>query len=421
MRVLRHRDFRLLFLGQAASQIGSQVVIVALALFISRRTGSATDLGIVLAANSIPFVGLLLLGGVWADRLPRHQVMIASDVIRGVLHALLAVLIFTGAVRVWEIAVIEALFGAATAFFQPAETGILPQTVPEDEIQEARAVSEASFNLAMFLGPTLATALVLTLGAGYAFAFDAATFVLGTAVLVPIRLRDRGVDEADDSKESSVLQELREGWQEVVSRSWVWVTIVAYSGILLVSFAPLMTLGPLLARHNYHSLSVWGILIAVSGLGSVLASLVGIVWKPRRQLWIGLAISITWPLANVLFALAAARGLVVGAYALGGFTTGLMMVAWESSLAHHIPPSALSRVSSYDWMGSLALTPLGYVLAGPLAAQLGLRAVILGGGVIGMVLVLVSLLPRSTWNLPVLSGEAAPGADQPSSSAAMSA
>ncbi len=398
LRALRHRDFRLLFFGQTASAIGSQVVVVALALYISRSTGSATDLGVVLAANTIPFVALLLFGGVWADRLPRHRVMIAADMIRGLLHLLLAVLIFDGAARIWEIAVIEALFGAATAFFQPAYTGVLPQTVPEHEIQAARALTQASFNLSMLLGPALATALVLGVGAGYAFLFDAASFALGTALLVPMRLRERGGGQPTQPR-SSVLGELREGWHEVASRPWVWATILAFTGVLMCCYAPLLTLGPLLAHELYHSLSLFGILVAVDGLGSVIAAIVGAAWKPRRQLWMGLALTVLWPLANVLFALHAPVWLLLAANFGAGFSTGLMMVAWESSLAHHIPPGALSRVSAYDYMGSLALTPVGYVLAGPLAGQLGRRAVVLWGSVIAMALVVLSLLPRSTWEL----------------------
>jgi MFS family permease len=137
-RVLRLPDFRRLFLGQAASAIGDRVVVVALALYLTRRGDPPSTLGIVLAAQSLPLVALLLFGGVWADRLPRHRIMILTDVTRALLHALLAVLILTDAVRVWEIVVIEAAFGAAQAFFQPAYTGLVPQTVPESMIQSAR-------------------------------------------------------------------------------------------------------------------------------------------------------------------------------------------------------------------------------------------------------------------------------------------
>src|SRR5262249_26354655 len=156
-----HENFRYLFLGQAASAIGDQVVIVALALFITRLTGSPTDLGAVLAAQALPMVALMLFGGVWADRVARHRIMIVCDAARALLHTLPAVLIFAGAVQIWEIVVIEALFGAARAFFQPAYTGLLPQTVPEGLIQDARALTESMANVAIMVGPALATLLVL--------------------------------------------------------------------------------------------------------------------------------------------------------------------------------------------------------------------------------------------------------------------
>src|SRR6266480_260366 len=151
LRVLRHRDFRYLFLGQSASVIGDRAVVVAIALFVTLRTGSATDLGLVLAAQSLPLVLLLLFGGVWADRLQRHRIMVVTDLIRAGLHALLAALIFSGAVEIWQLVVIEAAFGAAQAFFQPAYTGLLPQTVPESMIQDARALTESMANLAFLL------------------------------------------------------------------------------------------------------------------------------------------------------------------------------------------------------------------------------------------------------------------------------
>src|SRR5436305_3116604 len=183
LRVLGYRDFRYLFLGQSASVIGDRAVVVAIALFVTQRTGSATDLGLVLAAQSVPLVTLLLFGGVWADRLPRHRIMVVTDLVRAGLHALLAALIFSGAVTIWQLVVIEALFGAAQAFFQPAYTGLLPQTVPESMIQDARALTESMANLAFLLGPALATALVLGAGAGEAFAFDALSFVVSAMLL----------------------------------------------------------------------------------------------------------------------------------------------------------------------------------------------------------------------------------------------
>ena len=178
LRVLRHRDFRFFFLGQSASMVGDRVVVVAIALFVTQTTGSPTDLSLVLAAQTLPLVLLLLIGGVWADRLPRNRIMIATDLVRAGLHALLAALIFAGAVQIWQLVVIEAAFGAAQAFFQPAYTGLIPQTVPEELIQDARALTESVENLAFLLGPAIATGLVLGIGAWEAFAFDACTFVV---------------------------------------------------------------------------------------------------------------------------------------------------------------------------------------------------------------------------------------------------
>ena len=170
LAVLRHRDFRLLWFAQSSSVIGDSIVTVALALFVIDLTGSATDLGLVLAAHALPLVGFMLIGGVWADRLPRHRVMVVTDLARFALHALLAALIFAGELRIWQLVVIEVLFGTAEAFFRPAATGLLPQTVPEAEIQEANALTTTFSNVAEFVGPALATALVLGVGAGAAFA-----------------------------------------------------------------------------------------------------------------------------------------------------------------------------------------------------------------------------------------------------------
>ena len=164
--VLRHLDFRRLWLANLTSSVGDRLVTVALALFIIDETGSATDLGLVLAAHSLPLVGFLLIGGVWADRLSRTRVMIASDLVRFALHAALAVLILSGAVEIWQLVVIEALFGTAEAFFRPAFAGLVPQTVPRSEIQPANALTTFVNNVAEFAGPALATALVLGVGAG---------------------------------------------------------------------------------------------------------------------------------------------------------------------------------------------------------------------------------------------------------------
>lgn len=413
--VLRHKDFRYLFLGQSASAVGDQVAILALVLYITQRTGSPTDLGLVLAAGTVPLMALILFGGVWADRLPRHRIMIGADLTRTVLHGALAILILAGGASVAQMVVIEALFGAARAFFQPAYTGLLPQTIAEEQIQDARALSEVTNNLAILVGPALGTILVLGVGAGEAFALDAATFVFSAAMLVRVHPRPRG--EAPPPE--PVLQELRAGWREVRSRSWVWVTIACFTGALLCVYAQWYALAPVIAREHYGGAGVFGLLESVAGVGAVAGALLGVKWRPRRPLRAGLILILVWPLQDIVFALSSPLALVLPFAFATGFGFSLFGVWWETALARHIPPHAISRVSAYDWMGSLALLPLGFVIAGPLAGAFGARNVLGVGSAIGFVLLLVALTPRSTRELNGAPAGAQP--DQPSSSRAMSA
>jgi MFS family permease len=372
--------------------IGDRVVVVAIALFITQTTGSATDLGLILAAQALPLVALLLFGGVWADRLPRHRIMIAADLTRAGLHAMLAILIFTGAVRVWQLAVIEAAFGAAQAFFQPAYTGLIPQTVPDELIQHARSLTQSMENLAFLVGPALATALVLGIGAGEAFVFDAATFLFSAALLTRVQPRERGTV----GPPAAVWQDLRAGFSEVRSRAWVWVTIAAFTGAVLFVYAPWYSLAPIIARGSYGSAGVFGLVESVVGVGAILGAIAGLTWRPAHPLRAGLLLVLWWPIETVSFALKAPLAVVIPLALVSGFGWSQLMVLWETALVQHIPPRALSRVSSYDWMGSLALLPLGYALAGPLAGALGARTVLGLGSVIGLALLLAALTPRST-------------------------
>ena len=396
-RVLRHRDFRYLFLGQSASSLGDQVVIVALALYITQRTGSASDLGLVLASQALPMVALLLFGGVWADRLARHRIMIVADLVRAALHAILAALILTGGASVLQMIVIEALFGVARAFFQPAYTGLLPQTIPETHSQDARALSETTVNLSILLGPALGTALVLGLGAGEAFVFDAATFVLSAVLLGQVHPRPRG--SQSPVARQSMLHELRVGWREVRSRPWVLVTIGAFTGAVLCCYAQYYALAPIIARRVYGSAGVFGVLESVAGGGAVTGALVGIRWRPRRPMVAGLLLVLLWPVESIAFALGSPLPAVCLLAFAAGFGFSLFGVWWETALALNIPPHALSRVSSYDWMGSLALLPLGFALAGPLATLFGAQTVLGVGSALAFAMVALALAPRSTREL----------------------
>jgi MFS family permease len=394
MRVLREPDFRNLFLGQAASTIGDELVYVALALYVT-DIGSPTDVGIVLAAATLPVVAFIAFGGVWADRLPRNQVMIVADLIRFALHALLAVLIFTGAVEIWHIVVIEALFGTAEAFFRPAHTGLVPQTVPEEMIQEARAAGSTVETIAFFIGPALATALVLGLGAGWAFAFDALTFLVSAFFLARVNPRIRG----EQPERRRVIEDLREGWDEVRSRAWIWVTIAVFALALLVSLGPWTVLGPTVAEDEYGSAGVYGLLAAAMGAGTMLGAVLGFRWRPLYPMRAAFLCVLPWPAVSVAFGLGAPLAVLVPVYAAAGMGLALFGIWWETALAERVPPHTLSRVSSYDWMGSLALLPLGYLLAGPLGEEFGAGLVLVVGGTVATAALVAGMLVRETWTM----------------------
>jgi MFS family permease len=402
--VLRHRDFRFLWLAESTSVIGDSIVTVALALFVIDLTGSATDLGLVLAAYSLPLVALLLVGGVWADRLPRHRLMIATDLARFVLHGLLAILIISGEVQIWQVIVIGVLFGAAEAFSRPAATGLLPQTVPEDAIQEASAATAMSNNVAEFIGPALAAALVLGVGAGAAFAVDSATFILSAAFLTRVRPRPRGPSPTLE-KRRSVREEIHDGYREVRSRAWVWVSLAVISVTLFVALAPWFVLGPVIAREQYVHIGVYGIAAATFGAGTVIGSVLGIGWRPRYPMRLGMFFLFLWPPSMILYAAGVTLYVTLPAMLFSGACVALFDVWWVTALAERIPPQRLSRVTSYDWMVSLGLLPLGYLLAGPLSNALGAVAVLLGGSVIALLVTALGILPRETRMLERVDGD----------------
>jgi MFS family permease len=396
--VLRHRDFRFLWLAQSSSVIGDRIVTVALALFVIDLTGSATDLGLVFAAQSLPLVAFLLIGGVWADRLPRHRVMMVTDLVRFVLHALLAVLIFLGSVAIWQLVAIEAVFGTAEAFFRPAATGLLPETVPNAELQQANAMITLFENVAEFAGPALATALVLGAGAGSAFALDAATFLLSAAFLARVRPHTCRVPvtAAAPPKRETVWKGIREGSREVRARSWVWGTLLAFCVALFTGLAPWFVLGPVVARQQYGDIGVYGLVAAALGIGTIIGSFIGVGWRPRYPMRYAMIAIVLWPPAAVLYAAGVTLAIVVPVTVIGGMGIALFDIWWTTALAERIPADKLSRVSSYDWMVSIGLLPLGYVLAGPLAGALGAVDVLLGGSVLACVALALGLLPRET-------------------------
>src|SRR4051794_34421498 len=346
--VLRDRQFRLFFTGQATSYLGDALLPVAVAFAVLDLTGSASDLGLVLGARMVPLVVFLLAGGVWADRLPRHLVMLGSDVARCAVQAVLAVLLLTGRAELWHLAVLGGLYGIAEAFMRPAASGVLPSLVPAAALQEANALLAATINTAYIVGPVIAGVLVAATGAGTAIAIDAGTFVVSAVSLALLRL-PRTVARIDGS---SFLAELREGWREFTARTWLWTTVAASSIYLLAVIAPMMVLGPVVAKRELGGARSWGVIAAAIGIGTLAGSVSAARFRPARPI-LTVAVLLAGPAAT---AVALAFVLPVPLIAVLGFaagaTEGFLEVVWITSLQERVTPGALSRVSAYDTLGS---------------------------------------------------------------------
>src|SRR6187431_329283 len=366
---LRERQFRLLWLGQTTSTLGDGLVPVALAFAVIKTLdGTPTELGLVLAAETVPLVLFVLVGGVWADRLPRQMVMLVSDVIRGAVQAIAAVLLLSGTAEIWHLAVLFAIYGTADAFFQPAATGLVPATVSPQRLQQANALLGLSRSSAFVAGPAIAGVVAAVANPGTVFVVDAVTFAVSATSLALLRL-PRGRRQGE---RHSFFADLKGGWHELVSHTWLWVIVVWASTFLCIVIAPFLTLGPVIAEQSLGGPVAWGMIAAGFGAGSLCGGFLALRWKPERPMLVCSLLSLCIAPAMALLALRAPALLIAVAQVAGGLGMGFFGAVWQTTLQQHVPEESLSRVSAWDWMGSFAFLPLGLILAGPVSDAIGI-------------------------------------------------
>src|SRR4051794_25950091 len=371
-RPLGVRSFRLLFGGQAPSVLGDRLVMVAMPFAVLSIDGAgAGDVGLVLGAGALSLGGFVLIGGVWADRLPRRATMLGSDLVRGVLQAAAATLLLTGNATVAWLVVVQLLFGAAEAFFRPAMLALIPELLEPESLQPANALLALSSNISMVIGPVLAGVLVAVIGAGGALAIDSATFLVSAATLLVMRV---GAPVTRPVRRPFVT-ELREGWSEVRSRGWVWSTILGFSGYHALVLPALFVLGPIVAEDIHGGATAWGVISAAFGVGAVFGSIVALRWRPHRP-GIVLAVSLFVAASQSAIVTSSWPTWVVAALeAITGVVVAVTFTVWETALQRHIPGAAQARVSSFDYLGSLTLMPIGFAVMGPLADAIGVQTV----------------------------------------------
>jgi predicted MFS family arabinose efflux permease len=354
------------------------VAPIALAFAVLDLTGSKTDLGLVLTAIWVPQLLLVLFGGVFADRLPRHLVMVGSNLLSGLAQGGIAVLLLTHHAQLWQLIVLQVFRGIAMAFFFPAVQGLIPETVSPSLLQQANALLGMTKNGANIFGAALGGVLVATAGPGWALGFDGATYLISAAILAAMRLK-----RAERVETPSVWRELAEGWTEFSSRTWLWAVVASAAVGNTVWMGASLVLGPLVAKEYLGGAASWGIIMASQGAGLLAGGLLLLRFRPQRLLLVGMgAFSVA---ALPVFFLASLRStpVIAAGYFIAGVSLEIFSILWAMAMQQNVPQEKLSRVSAYDALGSIVFVPLGLSLAGPVADAVGLTNALWGAGLLG--------------------------------------
>ncbi|ROQ63079.1 putative MFS family arabinose efflux permease [Streptomyces sp. 840.1] len=361
------RNYRLLTAAAIITGLGTNGALIAAAFAVLESGGDAGDVGLVAAARTAPLVLFLLIGGAVADRLPRHRVMVAANTLNCVSQAVFAWLVLAGDARLWQMMVLTALCGTGQAFFNPAAEGMLMSTVSGEQASRAFALFRMSMQGAAIGGAALGGAMIAAMDPGWVLAVDAAAFAVAGALRsfldvshIPARAPGGGL-----------LADLRDGWQEVIGRTWLWAVVAQFSVVVAAVGAAEAVYGPLVARDELGGARPWGLALAAFGVGTLGGAVLMMRWKPRRLLLAGslCVFPLALPSAGLAVPLPVA-GLCAVMF-VSGAAIEVFGVSWMTALHQEIPEDKLSRVSAYDWFGSVAMVPLATALAGPVESLVG--------------------------------------------------
>ncbi|UQA61792.1 MFS transporter [Polyangium aurulentum] len=390
---LQQPAFRWFYVGTTVSLMGSAMAPVALAFSILDFSERAIDLGWVLAARSTPLVVFLLIGGAVADRFSRSAVLKMSNLGAAITQGIVAFLLLSGTYNLALIMTLELLNGTLTAFTQPAMRGIVPQLVDKSHIRRANSLLGSTKHAITILGPTAAGVIVVTIGGGWAIAADAATFLVAAFCMSRLSLPQQMARKA-----RTVLTDIREGWTEFRSITWVWAVVASLCATNCLRTGIWSVLGPTIAKQTIGAAS-WGIVLGARACGLLVMSMVMYRIVVKRLLGFG---QLCLGLGSIpLIALglnAHVYGLAVAAF-LAGIGSGVFAPAWETSLQEHVPNKVLSRVASYDDLFSYVAVPIGMLAAGPVASAFGASRVAFMGGILFLAATLLPLLSPSVRRL----------------------
>ncbi|MGW6796794.1 MFS transporter [Streptomyces chartreusis] len=362
----RERQFVLLVCARVISVLGNGFAKVALAFAVLSLPGaSAGRLSLVVACQALPQLVFILVGGVIADRMSRSRLMVSADVLGAAAYAGLAAMVLTGYAPLTAMCLLAVAAGTATALFAPAMDGLVPLVVAADRLQRANGLLRMGTNSSLLLGLALSGVTVALVGAGWALALNAASFVVSGVLTARLRV------VTHPRKRQSGWADLREGWQEFASRQWLWVVVCQYAIVVAALNANIGVLGPLTAEQHLGGARAWSLIVGAQAMGTIAGA--GLASRVRVKRPILVAVLCTFPAALPIALLSAEAPvwLIAAAMFSAGVTSDVFGVLWATTIQREIPERALSRVSSYDWFGSLAFAPLGLLVAGPVAAAVG--------------------------------------------------
>jgi hypothetical protein len=390
-QLLRDRRFALLFAARTISMLGTSFAPVALAFGVLALPGSTpTTLSVVLAAEAIPTVVFMLVGGVVADRFPRYRVMMVAEILSATGFAGIGLMLLTGRAPLAGLVAAAAVAGTAVALMWPALTGIIPEVVPSERLQPANALLQLGANASRISGYALGGLTVVLVGGGWALIISAAMFALAAVLVAALRLGPVAV-----TRGRSAFVDLRDGWREFVSRQWLWVIVLQFSFLVAALQASHGVLGPVVAKSSLGGAGAWTAFLVGEAAGTILGVFVAMRVRPRRPMLFAEMLMLPVALPALLLGVGAPLWTLVLGGAVMGVCLDVFLVIWQTTLQREIAPGMLSRVSAYDALGSFMLGPIGLLLAGPAASAFGARpALLVCAGVI-LVATLASLLSPS--------------------------
>ncbi|MDY1005849.1 MFS transporter [Curtobacterium sp. CFBP9011] len=402
---LRSAPFRWLLAARTTSILGNAVAPIALAFAVLDLTGSAADLGLVVASRSVANVAVLLFGGVIADRLPRDVVLVGTSFAAAVTQGAVAALVITGSASIPSLVVLSVLNGAVAAVSLPAAGALVPDTVSETQLRPANALLRLGLNGGSILGASAGAGLVAVVGPGWGLAVDAAGFAVAGVLFGRMRL-PRGAAEAGRTERTSVVADLREGWREFVGRRWVWIVVLQFAVLNAAFVGATAVLGPVVADESFGR-AAWGLVVAALSVGLAVGAVVALRWHPRHALGIGVALMVVAAVPVLTLALRPSVPALIVSFAVAGAAIEVFSIAWDQSLQTNVPRDVLARVYSYDAVGSVVAVPFGEALVGPLAHTVGTTPTLLGCAVLIVVATVAAAVTPSVRRVTVLEARPA--------------